>query len=137
MKSRPYILLFALFILVSGYSCASHQQALALYPEIANLEEYLIDFSKKIEGHRLMEGSLPPNLDATEFFTILGPYYRKKEIVEKVRAYPVTVMRDEESYVLVLCDKDSKFIIYKDLGRTIDFVDYPYFREGKTVSCKP
>ncbi len=59
------------------------------------------------------------------------------EIIEKVRVYPVTVMRDEESYVLILCDKDSKFILYKGLGRTIDFVDYPYFREGKTVSCKP
>ena len=70
------------------------------------------------------------------FFTILGPYYRNGEIIEKVREYPVTIIRDEESYVLILCDKDSKFILYKDLGRTIDFVDYPYWREKKRVSCE-
>ena len=89
-----------------------------------------------MEGHRLIKGALPPNLDATEFFAILGSYYQNKDIIEKVRVYPVTVICDEESYILILCDRDSKFILYKDLGRTINFVDYPYWRQGKQVTCK-
>jgi len=67
MKSKPHILLFALLILVLFSSCSLHQNALPSNSEIADLEEYLIDFSKKMEGHRLMQGTLPPNLDATEF----------------------------------------------------------------------
>jgi hypothetical protein len=33
------------------------------------LEEYLIDFSKKIEGHRLITGPLPSDLNAEKFFS--------------------------------------------------------------------
>lgn len=34
------------------------------------LEEYLIDFSKKIEGHRLSTGPLPSDLNAENLFSI-------------------------------------------------------------------
>jgi len=36
---------------------------------VAELEEYLIDFSKKIEGHRLSTGPLPSDLNAEIFFS--------------------------------------------------------------------
>jgi len=32
--------------------------------DAAEVEEYLIDFSKKMEGHRLLTGSLPSDLNA-------------------------------------------------------------------------
>ena len=104
--------------------------------EVAELEEYLIDFSKKIEGHRLLTGTLPSDLNAEKFFSILEQYYPDKEIIKKVKKYPVRVFREGESYVLILCDKGSKMALYKDLGSTITFVDFPYYREGKKVPCQ-
>jgi hypothetical protein len=102
---------------------------------VAELEEYLIDFSKKIEGHRLSTGPLPSDLNAKKFISILEQYYPDKEIIRKVSKYPVRVYPEDNSYVLILCDQESKFILYKDLGRTITFIDYPYWREGKKVPC--
>jgi hypothetical protein len=103
--------------------------------EVAELEEYLIDFSKKMEGHRLITGPLPSDLNAEKFFSILDQYYPDKEIIRKVNKYPVRVYPEDNSYVLILCDQESKLILYKDLGRTITFIDYPYWREGEKVSC--
>ena len=102
---------------------------------VAELEEYLIDFSKKVEGHRLSTGSLPSDLNAEKFFSILGQYYPDKEIIQKVKKYPVRVYPESNSYVLILCDQESKVILYKDLGRTITFVDHPYWREREKVPC--
>lgn len=99
------------------------------------MEEYLIDFSKKIEGHKLQTGSLPLDLDAEKFFSILEKYYPDKKIIKIVKKYPVRVSRQGESYVLILCDKASKMVLYKDLGSTITFVDFPYYREGQRPPC--
>ena len=117
--------------------CSKFQSSQEIDPkEVSELEEYLIDFSKKIEGHRLLAGFLPPDLDAEKFFSILEQYYPDKEIIKKVKKYPVRVFREGESYVLILCDKGSKMALYKDLGSTITFVDFPYYREGKKVPCQ-
>jgi hypothetical protein len=102
---------------------------------VAELEEYLIDFSKKIEGHRLSTGPLPSDLNADKLFSILEQYYPDKEIIQKVKKYPVRVYSENNSYVLILCDQESKFILYKDLGRTITFVDHPYWREREKIPC--
>lgn len=104
--------------------------------EVAGLEEYLIDFSKKIEGHKLLNGPLPADLNAEKFFAILDPYYPDKSIIAKVREYPVKVSPHGESYVLTLCDKKSRFMLYKDLGETITLVDFPYWREKKKEKCQ-
>jgi len=137
MKSRVRIFLFWSFIIFSALGfqwCRCPQE---IDPEeVSELEEYLIDFSKKIEGHRLQTGSLPPDLDAEKFFSILESYYPDKKIIKVVRKYQVRVFREGESYVLILCDKASKMALYKDLGSTIIFVDFPYYREGKKVPCQ-
>ena len=83
----------------------------------------------------ILNGPLPPDLDAAKFFAILAPYYQNKEPIQKVKSYPVRVILQEESYVLILCDKEAKFIVYKDLGKTIDFVDYRYWHEHKQIPC--
>ena len=103
--------------------------------QVANLEDYLVDFSQKVQGYTILNGPLPPDLDIAKFFAILEPYYQNKEPVEKVKSYPVRVIVQDESYVLILCDKESRFIVYKDLGKTIDFVDYRYWHEQKQVPC--
>lgn len=123
----------AIFILAS---CLWFQSSQGFDQQaVAELEEYLIDFSKKIEGHRLSTGPLPSDLNAEKFISILEQYYPDKEIIRKVSKYPVRVYPEDNSYVLILCDQESKFILYKDLGRTITFIDYPYWREGKKVPC--
>ncbi|MDI7259233.1 MAG: hypothetical protein QME90_04835 [Thermodesulfobacteriota bacterium] len=33
-------------------------------------------------------------------------------------------------------DQKSKFILYKDLGRTVTLVDYPYWRKVEKVPCE-
>ena len=104
--------------------------------EAAELEEYLIDLSKKMEGHRLLTGSLPSRLNAEIFFSIVEKYYPDKEIILKVRKYPVKVFIEGNSYALTLCDQQSRLMLYRDLGETITFVDYPYWREGKEVPCQ-
>jgi hypothetical protein len=103
--------------------------------ELGAFEEYLIDFSKKVEGYRLQKGSLPPNLDAEKFFSILEEQKTDREMIRKVREYPVRVAVQGESYVLILCDKKSEFMLYKDLGETITFIDHPYWRTGEKVRC--
>lgn len=124
-------------IIISLACCPLFQSSQGLdVKEVAELEEYLVDFSKKIEGHRLLTGSLPSDLNAEKFFSILERYYPDREIIQKVKKYPVKVFPEGHSYVLILCDQQSKLILYKDLGRTITFVDYPYWREGKRVSCQ-
>jgi len=105
------------------------------HQEVTELEEYLIDFSKKIEGHRLSTGPLPSDLNADKFFSILEQYYPDTEIIRKVNKYPVRVHPEGISYVLIVCDQESKFIFYKDFGRTITFIDHPYWREEKKVPC--
>ena len=104
--------------------------------DAAELEEYLIDFSKKMEGHRLLTGSLPSDLNTEIFFSILEKYYPDKEIILKVKKYPVKVFIEGDSYKLALCDQQSRLMLYRDLGETITFVDYPYWREGKEVPCQ-
>ncbi len=101
---------------------------------MAELEEYLIDFSKKIEGHRLVTGALPSDLNAERFFSILEQYYPDKKIIQRVKRYPVRVLVEGDTYVLILCDPKLKLLLYKDLGSTITIVDFPYWREGK-IPC--
>lgn len=137
MKIKLRILLLCSLIILSLACCPWYQPSQGWdHKEVAELEEYLIDFSKKIEGHRLLTGSLPSDLNAEKFFSILERYYPDKEIIERVKRYPVKVSPETHSYVLILCDQSSKFILYKDLGRTITFVDYPYWREGKKILCQ-
>lgn len=136
MRNRVRIFLLWSFIIFSmvGFRCGPSSQEID-HKEVSELEEYLIDFSKKIEGHRLQTGSLPLDLDAKKFFSILESYYPDKKIIKIVRKYPVQVSREGESYVLILCDKGSKMALYKDIGSTITHVDFPYYREGKKVPC--
>ncbi len=136
MRAKLRILLLWSFVILSLVFCSKFQSSQEIDPkEVSELEEYLIDFSKKIEGHKLQTGSLPLDLDAEKFFSILEKYYPDKEIIKKVKKYPVRVSRQGESYVLILCDKASKMALYKDLGSTITFVDFPYYREGQRPPC--
>ena len=136
MRDKLRIFFLWSFIILSlvFYSCDPSFQEIDP-KEVSELEEYLIDFSKKIEGHRLQTGSLPPDLDAKKFFSILENYYPDKKIIKIIRKYPVQVSREGESYVLILCDKGSKMALYKDLGSTTTFVDFPYYREGQRLPC--
>jgi hypothetical protein len=109
--------------------------SLADKSQIAELDDCLVDFSQKIKGHTLLQGPLPQDLDAEKFFSILEPYYQDKGCLIKVKVYPVRVYIQDDSYGLILCDKDSKFTFYKDLGKTTDFVDFPYYRQQKEVPC--
>jgi hypothetical protein len=137
MRPKVKILLLCSIIFFSLVFCSKFQSSQEIDPkEVSELEEYLIDFSKKIEGHRLLAGFLPPDLDADKFFSILEKYYPDKKIIEIVKIYPVRVFREGESYVLILCDKGSKMALYKDLGSTITFVDFPYYRRGEKVPCQ-
>jgi hypothetical protein len=136
VRAKLRILLLWSFVILSLVFCSKFQSSQEIDPkEVSELEEYLIDFSKKIEGHKLQTGSLPLDLDAEKFFSILEKYYPDKEIIKKVKKYPVRVSRQGESYVLILCDKASKMALYKDLGSTITFVDFPYYREGQRPPC--
>jgi len=136
LKHKIIIFLVDLFIILSlvFFSCRHSSQEIDP-KEVSELEEYLIDFSKKIEGHRLQTGSLPPDLDVKRFFSILEKYYPDNKILKIVKKYPVQVSREGESYILILCDKGSKVALYKDLGSTITHVDFPYYREGQKVPC--
>jgi len=134
-KLSIFLLWSFLIILLVGFRCSPFSKEIDPR-EVSELEEYLIDFSKKIEGYRLQTGSLPPDLDAKKFFSILDNYYPDKKIINLVKKYPVRVFREGESYVLILCDKGSKMALYKDLGSTITFVDFPYYREGRKVPCQ-
>ncbi len=138
MKRLLYLLI--VLIAFSFLSCQCLQPSGSLNnlntAEVAELEEYLIDFSKKIEGHQLLKGPLPPDLDAQKFFEILGPYYPDPKFINEAKKYPVRVLSQDQSYVLTLCDRESRLILYKDLGKTIDYVDYPYWRQKKKVACR-
>gem|GEM_PF-1024744 len=129
MKRKSSLLLICLTMIFFVASCYSGQS------QVANLDDCLVDFSQKIKGHQLQQGALPPDLNTEKFFSILETYYQDKECLENVRAYPVRVTIESDSYVLILCDKESKFIHYKDLGKTTDFVDFPYDRQQKLVPC--
>lgn len=136
MRKRIAIFLFGSFVIFSLVFCSGPQSSQDIDPkEVSELEEYLIDFSKKIEGYRLQTGSLPPDLDAKKFFSILEQYYPDKKIIKIVKKYPVQVSREGESYILILCDKGSRMALYKDLGSTITHVDFPYYREGQGPPC--
>jgi hypothetical protein len=137
LKNKIIIFLVDLFIILSlvFFSCRPSSQEIDP-KEVSELEEYLIDFSKKIESHRLQTGSLPPDLDVKKFFSILEKYCPDKKIIKVVKKYPVRVSREGESYILILCDKGSKMALYKDFGSTITHVDFPHYREGQRVPCQ-
>ena len=136
LKPKVKIFLLCSIIIFSLVFCSGPQSSQDIDPkEVSELEEYLIDFSKKIEGYRLQTGSLPPDLDAKKFFSILEQYYPDKKIIKIVKKYPVRVSLEGESYVLILCDKGSRMALYKDLGSTITHVDFPYYREGQRPPC--
>jgi hypothetical protein len=136
MKNKLRIFFFCSLVVFILASCPWFQSSEGFDRQaVAELEEYLIDFSKKIEGHRLSTGPLPSDLNTEKYFFILEQYYPDKEIIRKVKKYPVRVYPENNSYALILCDQESKFILYKDLGRTITFVDHPYWREEKKVPC--
>ncbi|PKN62618.1 MAG: hypothetical protein CVU57_23505 [Deltaproteobacteria bacterium HGW-Deltaproteobacteria-15] len=127
--------IFAVISIAFIISCASLAPS-SRAQQAAEVEEYLIDFSKNIEGRRILDERLPPDLDVEKFFAFLALDYSSKSYIERVREYPVKVYSDGESYILVLCDQDGKWILFKDLGRTTDKVDYPFGREGKMVPCQ-
>jgi hypothetical protein len=135
MRNKINLVLACTSLIIALSSCCFIQPPVVTDSEVVYLEDYLVDFSQKIQGHILLTGPLPPDLDASRFFAILDPYYPNKEPIEKVKSYPVRVLPQDENYVLILCDKESRFIAYKDLGKTIDFVDYRYWHEQKQVPC--
>ncbi len=100
--------------------------------EYNELESYLIDISKRLDGYRF-----PPDLDAQKFFSILEQNYPNKKAIDKLQSYPVRASNEKESYVVEFCDKDHKYTINKDYGRTTDKVDYPYWRQDERVLCDP
>ncbi|RJR46221.1 MAG: hypothetical protein C4576_11060 [Desulfobacteraceae bacterium] len=102
----------------------------------AKVEEYLIDFSKNIEGRRILDERLPPDLDSEKFFAFLARDYSPKKYIDQVREYPVRVYPDGDSYILVLCDREGRWILFKDLGRTTDKVDHPFGREERRIPCE-
>lgn len=127
----------ALLTVFFALSCSTIPPSQVQDKEIAEIEDYLVDFSKKVEGYRLINGSLPSDLDSDKFFAILDDYYKaNRKPIQKVREFPVFVHPEGENYVLVVCSKDSVFSSYRDLGRTTDRVDFPYWREGKRVPCE-
>jgi hypothetical protein len=67
MGSRVRILFLwsAIIFSLLGPGCSQSSQGIDPR-EVSEIEEYLVDFSKKIEGHRLQTGSLPPDLDANK-----------------------------------------------------------------------
>ena len=105
---------------------------LGVDPEEADLlEEYLIDFSKALKGK-----PLPRDLDAQKFFAVLEKHYPNQEIINEVKEYRVRVDNDGDSYDIVICDKQYKWRLYRDLGKTIDHVEYPYWPERKEIECE-
>jgi len=99
--------------------------------EVDELEKYLIEFSIYLKGK-----GLPVDLDAQKFFSLLEAGYPYRDHIEKVKKYPVHVRRKGESYVLTLCDKQSEWMLYKDLGETTHMVDNIYDPEERTVRCR-
>ena len=99
--------------------------------EVDELEKYLIEFSI-----HLKDRDLPVNLDAQQFFSLLEAVYPHQDIIEKVKQYPVKVRRKGKSYVLILCDKQSEWRLYEDLGETTHFVDNIHDPEERTVRCR-
>lgn len=128
---------FLLIVILACFLIAScgHSVPVMDDPQVSVLEEYLIDFSKKIEGYKLKGGTLPADLDSEKFFAILSKYYPRQDMIQAVLEYPVKVHAEGDDYVLTLCDKDSKFILLRDLGKTTDKVDFRYRDEGKQVEC--
>ncbi len=134
-RVRIFLLWSVIIFSAVGLQCGRPSQEIDP-KEVSELEGYLIDFSKKIEGYRLQTGSLPPDLDAKKFFSILENYYPDKKVIKIVKKYPVRVSREGDSYVLILCDKGARMSLYKDLGSTTTFVDFPYYREGQKIYCQ-
>jgi hypothetical protein len=101
-------------------------------PEEADvLEDYLIDFSKALQGK-----PLPRDLDAEKFFAVLEKHYTNQEAINEVKQYHVEVDNDAESYDIVICDRQHKWRLYRDLGKTTDHVEYPYWPERKEIECQ-
>jgi hypothetical protein len=99
--------------------------------EVDELEKYLIEFSIHFKGK-----PLPVDLDAQQFFSLLEGGYPYRDHIEKVKRYPVKVRRKGESYVLTLCDKQSEWMLYRDLGETTYRVDNIYDPEERTARCR-
>jgi hypothetical protein len=108
------------------------EATMGVHPEEADLlEDYLIDFSKALKGK-----SLPTDLDAEKFFAVLEKHYTNQEAINEVKQYHVEVKNDEDSYDIVICDKQHKWRLYRDLGKTTDYVEYPYWPERKEIECQ-
>jgi len=99
--------------------------------EVDELEKYLIEFSI-----HLKDKDLPVDLDVQKFFSLLAAGYPHQDHIEKVKQYPVKVRREGRSYVLTVCDKQSEWMLYKDLGETTHTVDNIYDPEERTVRCR-
>jgi hypothetical protein len=95
------------------------------------LEDYLIDFSKALQGK-----PLPRDLDAEKFFDVLERYYTNPEAINEVKQYHVEVNNDADSYDILICDRQHKWRLYRDLGKTTDHVEYPYWPERKEIECQ-
>jgi len=105
---------------------------LGVNPEQADiLEDYLIDFSKALQGK-----PLPRDLDAEKFFAVLEKHYTNQEAINEVKQYHVEVKNDADSYDILICDRQHKWRLYRDLGKTTDHVEYPYWPERKEVECQ-
>ena len=99
--------------------------------EADELEQYLIEFSKALEGKKS-----PPDIDAEKFFATLQKYYFNPEVIEKVKQFPMTVENDGNSYILTCCDREGKYKLYRDLGKTTDYTDDAYWPDRRAVPCK-
>jgi hypothetical protein len=99
--------------------------------EGTDIEECLIDFSQKMAAE-------PPaslaGLDANKFFTLISPY-ASQDCLRRVRAYPVTVRPAGTSYLLTVCDKCRRWVLFEDDGATVDKVDHAFVRDGIEMKC--
>lgn len=129
---KAFRTLVLVFFLVA---CGSPNVPTAADSEVSVLEEYLIDFSKKIEGYKMKGGSLPADLDGDSFIALMDELCPGKQMIQAVRDYPLRVHSEGGDYVLVLCDRDSRYALMKDLGQTTDKVDFRYQAEGILAPC--
>jgi hypothetical protein len=99
--------------------------------EGTDIEECLIDFSQKMAAEPVASLS---GLDAEKFFALLAPY-ADQSCLRRVRAYPVMVRQAGTSYLLTVCEKGRRWVLFEDDGATLDKVDHAFVRDGVEVKC--
>lgn len=132
--SRIMMKLATLLLISIAVASCTYVHAFSDLPrtEGAEIEECLIDFSQKMAA---VSPDQLLSLDRDRFFAVLEPAYSDRTCLDRVMAYPIQVRSEGQSYVLTVCEKGRRWLLFEDDGRTIDQVDRAYVREGKKVSC--